>query len=325
MPSISTGVFSGGGGGSGNLVHLQPGAGGEPVGLAGLHAVEFDAAVFGDGRHRAARQSQQPRQTGVDAHARQSLGDGHRTVSQHAPLLLIVAPCIVAGATQLRSASRRTPVSRSALRRPTVSKSKPKIDSTTSKMAPPTTDGSATLKTGHQPTDKKSTTCPRSGPGARKNRSTRLPVAPPRIIPQSHRPPRRHQPPSHPEDADHHTGRDQRQHPGVSRRHRERGPRVTHQRPGHRVTDDRHRLARGQQLDGEHLGHDVKREHHARHRQQQTQPSRLPRRGNASRTSPDVRLPRRRRGAQPVVGSSGTSPSSPSARLGWVRPRRGAG
>ncbi|CFS09779.1 Uncharacterised protein [Mycobacterium tuberculosis] len=51
-------------------------------------------------------------------------------------------------------------------------------------MAPPTTDGSATLNTGHQPTDKKSTTCPRSGPGARKKRSTRLPMAPPRIIPR---------------------------------------------------------------------------------------------------------------------------------------------
>src|SRR5947209_10313726 len=51
-------------------------------------------------------------------------------------------------------------------------------------MAPPTTDGSATLNTGHQPTDKKSTTWPRSGPGARKKRSTRLPIAPPRIIPR---------------------------------------------------------------------------------------------------------------------------------------------
>src|SRR5271156_2265822 len=58
------------------------------------------------------------------------------------------------------------------------------MESTTSKMAPPTTDGSATLNTGHQPTDRKSTTCPCSGPGARKKRSTRLPVAPPRIIPR---------------------------------------------------------------------------------------------------------------------------------------------
>jgi hypothetical protein len=35
-----------------------------------------------------------------------------------------------------------------------------------------------------QPTDRKSTTCPRNGPGDRKNRSIRLPTAPPRIIPR---------------------------------------------------------------------------------------------------------------------------------------------
>src|SRR5258707_7700423 len=70
------------------------------------------------------------------------------------------------------------------MRRPTVSKSNPKIDRMTSRMAPPTTDGSATLNTGHQPTERKSTTWPRSGPGARKKRSTRLPMAPPRIIPR---------------------------------------------------------------------------------------------------------------------------------------------
>src|SRR3974390_1569454 len=50
-------------------------------------------------------------------------------------------------------------------------------------MAPPTTEGPATLKTGHQPTDKKSPKCPRRGPGAPEKRSTRLPMAPPRITP----------------------------------------------------------------------------------------------------------------------------------------------
>ena len=54
----------------------------------------------------------------------------------------------------------------------------------TNRIAPPTTDGSATLNTGHHPIDKKSTTCPRSGPGERKNRSTRFPIAPPRIMPR---------------------------------------------------------------------------------------------------------------------------------------------
>ena len=71
-----------------------------------------------------------------------------------------------------------------ARRRPTVSKSNPSADNVTRRIAPPTTDGSATLNTGHQPIDKKSTTCPRSGPGERKNRSTKLPIAPPRIIPR---------------------------------------------------------------------------------------------------------------------------------------------
>ena len=66
---------------------------------------------------------------------------------------------------------------------PTVSKSNPNSDSATSRIAPPTTTGSATLNTGHQPTERKSTTWPRSGPGERKNRSTRLPIAPPRIMP----------------------------------------------------------------------------------------------------------------------------------------------
>ncbi len=61
--------------------HLQPGAAGQPVGLAGPDAVEFDAAVFGQGRRRAARQPQQPCQPGVDTHARQSLRDGHRAVT----------------------------------------------------------------------------------------------------------------------------------------------------------------------------------------------------------------------------------------------------
>ena len=40
------------------------------------------------------------------------------------------------------------------------------------------------MNTGHHPIDRKSTTWPRSGPGDRKKRSTRLPIAPPRISPK---------------------------------------------------------------------------------------------------------------------------------------------
>ncbi|OLT32168.1 hypothetical protein BJF84_03185 [Rhodococcus sp. CUA-806] len=51
-------------------------------------------------------------------------------------------------------------------------------------MAPHTIDESATLNTGHHPTETKSTTWPCSGPGARKKRSIKLPSAPPRTSPR---------------------------------------------------------------------------------------------------------------------------------------------
>src|SRR5690606_16774208 len=64
----------------------------------------------------------------------------------------------------------------------------PKTVSATSRIAPHTMAESATLKTGHQPTDTKSTTCPCNGPGDRKKRSMRLPSAPPstRARPNAH-------------------------------------------------------------------------------------------------------------------------------------------
>ena len=89
---------------------------------------------------------------------------------------------------------------------------------------------------------------------------------------QAHRPPGRHQPPPHPEDADDHTGRDQGQHPGVAGRHREGRTRIAHQGPGHRVADDRHRLAGRQQFDGKDFGDDVEGQDYRRDRQQQPQP-----------------------------------------------------
>ena len=80
MPSMSTGVFCSGAGGSGSRT-CKPGAGSQAVGLPGLHAVKFDTAVFGERRRGAAGQPQQARQPRVNTHARQSLGDGHRAVS----------------------------------------------------------------------------------------------------------------------------------------------------------------------------------------------------------------------------------------------------
>ena len=137
--------------------HLKPRARHQLVGLARAGAVHLDAAILGQRGCGRPRQPQQARQPGVDAHPRQSLRDRHRA---------------------------RRHSDGSALRRPTVSKSKPNSDKATSRIAPPTTEGSATLNTGHQPMDRKSTTCPRNGPGERKNRSTRLPMAPPRIMPR---------------------------------------------------------------------------------------------------------------------------------------------
>ncbi len=57
--------------------HLQPCARCQPVGLTHRCAVKVDAAVFGQRSGRGAGQSEQPRQPGVDAHARQSLRHGH--------------------------------------------------------------------------------------------------------------------------------------------------------------------------------------------------------------------------------------------------------
>ena len=92
---------------------------------------------------------------------------------------------------------------------------------------------------------------------------------------EADRPPRRHQPPAHPDDADHHAGGDQREHPRVAGGHRERGAGVAHQRPGDGVADDRHRLAGCQQLHRENLGDDVEHQHHRRDSKQQAQPALL--------------------------------------------------
>ena len=192
---------------------------------------------------------------GVDPHSGQALGDRHR------PLVI----------------SRSGASSPLTCACPTVSKSKPNSDKRTSRIAPPTTAGSATLNTGHQPIDRKSTTWPRSGPGAPEEPVDEVAQRPAEDHAEPDRPPRRDQSAAHPDDADHHTGRDQRQHPGVAGGHRERRAGIAHQRPGDGVTDDRHRLAGREQPDGEHLGDDVEGQNHGRRPS-----SKQPRRGGCA-------------------------------------------
>ena len=181
-------------------------------------------------------------------------------------------------------------------------------------MAPPTTDGVGDVE--HRPPADRQEVHDMAAqrPGRPEEAVDQVAHGAAEDHPQPDRPPGRHQPAAHPEDADHHTGRDQRQHPGVSGRHRERGPGIAHQRPGHRVADDGHRLAGGQQFDGEHLGDDVERQHDRRDRQQQAQPPRRPLRGRSARRPQPYRP---KSPAQPdPVGSSGTLPSSPNAAAG---------
>lgn len=94
--------------------YFQPGPGDQLVGFPRGRTVDVDAAVFGQCRRSRPRQSEEPRQTRVDAHACQPFRDRHRAGGH----------------------SDESPV-----RRPTVSKSKPNSDSATSRIAPPTTDG----------------------------------------------------------------------------------------------------------------------------------------------------------------------------------------
>ena len=292
---MSTGVFSGGAGASGSA-HVSHAPASSRSDLPAGDAVDLDAAVFGEGGRGGPRQPQQPRQAGVDAHTGQALGDWHRPLGHQA----------VSALRRWRSSPRgRRPIGVEVVIRTATSP--------TSRMAPPTTAGSATLNTGHQPMERKSTTWPRSGPGRAEEPVDEVAQGTAEDHAQPERPPRRDQPAAHPDDADHHADGDQGQHPGVAGCHRERRAGVADQRPGHGVADDRHRLARGQQLDCEHLGDDVEGQHHGGDRQQQ------PRRRGAGGCRPAG--PRRSvtGSAFPVV-SSVTPPSSPSR--GVRAPRR---
>ena len=155
MPSISTGVFSSGAGASGSRTSSQ------------APAVSRSALPAG-----VPSRSTPPSSASAAAAVRDSPSSRASPASTRIP-----------ASPSGTGINRVATMPALALRRPTVSKSNPNSDNATSRIAPPTTAGSATLNTGHQPMERKSTTCPRNGPGARKNRSTRLPIAPPRIMP----------------------------------------------------------------------------------------------------------------------------------------------
>ena len=199
-------------------------------------------------RRRRSRQPEQTGQPGVDAHAGQPLGDRHRA-GRHppppSPPYAAAAIAAVHGPTSIRVAADP------------VSKSKPNNDNPTSRIAPPTTAGSATLNTGHHPMERKSIDVALQRPRPAEESVDQVAERTAEDHAEPQRPPRGHQPPAHPDDADHHAGGDQREHPGVAGGHRERGARIAHQGPGHGVADDRHRLIGRQQRDREHLGHDV--------------------------------------------------------------------
>ena len=184
--------------------HLQPGARRQPVRFPACTPSSSTPPSSARAAAALRDKSQQPGQSGVDPHAGQPLRDRHRAISRFA------------------AHSRRL------WRRPTASKSNPKTDSTTSRIAPPTDRRVGDVE--HRPPAHRQEVhdVPRSGratgrsgrPGCPSRRRESCPA---------HRPPRRHQPPAHPENADHHAGRDQRQHPGVSGGHRERRPRIADQ------------------------------------------------------------------------------------------------
>ncbi|AGL27017.1 hypothetical protein J113_10770 [Mycobacterium tuberculosis CAS/NITR204] len=64
------------GAGAFGILHLQQGAGDEPIGLSGRHAT-LSSALFGEGSRSGPRQSQQAGQSGVNTHSRQSIRNGH--------------------------------------------------------------------------------------------------------------------------------------------------------------------------------------------------------------------------------------------------------
>ena len=133
--------------------------------------------------------------------------------------------------------------------------------------------------------------------------------------PQADGPPGRHQPATHPDDPDHDRAGDQRQHPRVAGGHRERGTGIAHQRPGHCVADDRHRLAGRQQLDCQHFCDDVQCQHHRRDGQQQAAA------GGRGTASASAALSASVTGSADPAGWSVTPPSSTSAGTGHDPPR----
>ena len=235
MPSMSTGGFSSGAGASGRLTSSHAPAARRSDLPTGAPSSSTPPASASRGR-RGAGQAEQPGQPGVDAHARQPLGDRHRT-----------------GRHQDGSARRRVRACRVVCSAPAARLCRRAV-----RPAPP--GGVEVVAEQRQPHQQDRPTHhrrvgdvehrpPADGQevddvAAQRARRAEEPVdqvaeRTAEDHPQPERPPRRDQPPSHPGDADHHTGGDQRQHPGVAGGHRERGAGVAHQRPRHGVADDR--------------------------------------------------------------------------------------
>ena len=236
MPSISTGVFS-----TRRRrfrqPHLQPRAGRELVGLARAGAVEIDTTVFGQRRGSGPRQPEQPRQPGVDAHPRQTFGDRHRA-SRHSDAVALAA----AHRVEVKPEQRQ----RDEQDRPAHNRRVGNVEHR------PPSDGQEIHDMALQRPRRPEEPVHQIAHGAAEDHA------------ETDRPPRRDQPAAHPDDPEDHTGRDQREYPGVAGGHRERGTGVADQRPGHGVADDRHRLSRRQESHREHFGDDVDHQHHRR-------------------------------------------------------------
>src|SRR5690606_29295619 len=140
--------------------HLEPGAGGQSVGLAHGRAVDHDGALLGERGDHGPGQTEQAREACIDTHPVQPVGYGHR-----AGFPPWCDSFLVSSASGAASRPFEAPPSGST----------PKTVRATSRIAPHTMAESATLNTGHHPTDTKSTTWPCSGPGERNRRSVRLP------------------------------------------------------------------------------------------------------------------------------------------------------
>ena len=262
--------------------HLQPRTRRQLVGLARAGAVDVDAAVLGQRGGGRPGQAEQPRQPGVDAHSRQPLGDRHRAGRHYDVVGLAAADRIEVKTEQRQDNQQDRPAHHG------------RVGDVEHR---PPADGQEIHDMALQRSRRAEEPVDQVAHRAAEDHA------------EADGPPRRDQPPAHPDDADHHTGGDQREDPGVAGGHRERGAGVAHQCPGDGVADDRHRLARCQQLHREHLGDDVEHQHHRRDGEQQAQP----RFGAGCGASPSVT-------ARPFPGIHQSLPHHPKEWFGMIPP-----